>query len=203
MLVPLELSLLAHQRGYLSPELALGWRIARHVREVFDGLEHVRIAARRNNDALMALSILSVKLGNPPADLSRSRTSKPWDFLFYHPLSGTVLRWVQNKQNTQLSNDIVALGDRLDCANDTVATIRYQRAVDALILQILNVSIDMLGLFYEHRCRKIKCDAPRGEDSLRCPQCGTVVFRRDLWEVDGWLGCLSCSLLEPAWFVCH
>lgn len=55
MLVPMELHNLTLKRGYLSPELAIGWRIGKYVEEFFDGLEDVGIAAARDDDAILAL----------------------------------------------------------------------------------------------------------------------------------------------------
>ncbi|WP_456386929.1 hypothetical protein [Desulfolithobacter sp.] len=44
MLVPMESQCLTLRKGYLTPELAIGWRIGKYVEEFFDGLEEVGIA---------------------------------------------------------------------------------------------------------------------------------------------------------------
>ncbi len=52
MLVPIELALLSREKGYVNPEISLGWRVGTWLREYFDGLQDIRIAARQENDAV-------------------------------------------------------------------------------------------------------------------------------------------------------
>jgi hypothetical protein len=51
MLLPMELSVLAHNKGYVSPELAMGWRVGTYIREFFSGLQDILVATTHTNDA--------------------------------------------------------------------------------------------------------------------------------------------------------
>ena len=102
MLVPLELHCLTLQKGYLSPELAIGWQIGKYVEEFFDGLEEVGIAAARDDDAVLALSYLTRQHGHP-GQVIVPEAARPWDFLFYHLTTGTRLGFTLIRQGSKFT----------------------------------------------------------------------------------------------------
>lgn len=201
MIVPIDLLRLSIQKGYLSPELSLGWRIGSHVREFFDGLEDVRVAARSDTDAVLALSSMT-RCGNFPGTVTMASKDKPWDFLFYHPITGTALLFNLVPDRTELPPDIRALESRISDQDSTIMAV-YRGAVDTLVKRILCEPLANLCCIREIRLRRIQATDENRFSKLRCPWCGLSIAREDLWDVNGVSCCFSCSCLENSWFVCH
>jgi len=91
--------------GHLSPDLAIGWQIGKYVHEFFDGLQEVRIAADAEGDAAFALSYLSREHGCY-GQVTVTETPRPWDFLFYHVVTGTALHFTLIRKHIELSQGL-------------------------------------------------------------------------------------------------
>lgn len=195
----MDLQRLANRLGYLSPELALGWKLGEYLEQYFDGLEVTRIAARAHSETILSLttmlgwqqgdSVVVVGAGEPP-----------WSFDCYHPLTGTVLRVRPVVEETTLSPDIIALEERL--SHDPKALRDYSSAVDGLIGRLLDEPLTTYCAVDEHRCRRAaRSDTSKGIAPRRCRRCGAV-YREpmEFWYSEGVLCCSRCAGLHAQWF---
>lgn len=200
MLVPIELHSLTMRVGYLSPDLAIGWRIGKYVEVFFDGLEEVSIAARIDTDAVFALSHLTRQHGYP-GRIIVPKAARPWDFLFYHAVTGTLLKFVLVRQQTRLPEEIEELEHHLSPDNPEVAGI-YQAGLDLLVKSLLSRPLTSFCHLSQFRCRRLLAKADAGQ-LIRCRRCGLSTSVRQAWDIEGEVCCLSCSGLEPIWFTYH
>lgn len=200
MLVPMELHNLTQMRGYLSSELAIGWRIGKYVEEFFDGLEEVRIAAASDDDAALALSHLTRQHGHP-GQVIVPETAKPWDFLFYHLTTGTLLGFTLIWQRTRLPQRIRDLESDL-CVDNHAVVESYRTGLNLLVKSILSQPVISFCQIRQVRCRRL---LPMGNDNLQtgCYRCGDPTPVHKAWDIEGDICCPSCSGLEPAWYTYH
>jgi formylmethanofuran dehydrogenase subunit E len=201
MLLPIELSIISKKKGYISPELAIGWRVGTYIREFFDGMRDILIATTQTNDAALALKLMT---GNIPENGSITAASKKcqWDFLVYHPGTGTVLNIAPFRNLTELSPYLKSIENNLPYMDDDTISV-YRGAVDELIVTILQFPIEILFQISEHRCRRIIIPENSFPYKKQCPRCGKIIQSKDIWDVDGIICCLPCTGLEPSWFVYH
>lgn len=68
------------RKGYLSPELAIGWKVGQYAAEFFDGLENITVIADNNNDALIALRQQMRNQGQPQQLVTISDKNPPGIF---------------------------------------------------------------------------------------------------------------------------
>ena len=199
MLVPMELHSLTLKRGYLSPELAIGWQIGKYVAEFFDGLEEVEIAAASDDDAALALSHLTRQHGHP-GQVIVQETTRPWNFLFYHLTTGTLLGFTLIRQRTRLPQEIRDLEPDLSVDNPAVVEI-YQAGLDLLVKTILSRPVTSFCRIRQVRCRRL---LPMGSTKqIGCCRCGRPTPVHKAWDIEGDICCPSCSGLEPAWYTYH
>lgn len=200
MLVPLALYGLTQKTGYLSPELAMGWQIGNYVDEFFAGLGDVRVAAARHNDAVFALSYLSREHGFP-GQVTVPETARPWDFLFYHAITGTVLKFILIRKYLELSQDLRALESNLATDRPDVVQ-RYQAGLDLLIKDILSQPPESFCQIHQIRCRPL-LHTSESRGRITCSRCGRPTAVSNSWDVEGELCCRACSGMEQAWFMYH
>ena len=197
MLVPLELYNLTRKRtGYLSPDLAIGWKIGTYVKELFDGLQEVRMAVAVEDDAAFALSHLS-RDDEHFDRITVPDTPRPWDFLFYHTITGTVLNFTLIRKHVELPENLRSLQSRLFEGRPEVVE-KYRVGLDLLVSSILKREVDSFSIIRRIRCRRL-LHAPRYSGSIRCFCCGIPVPVRNAWDIEGQMRCQACSGLELAW----
>lgn len=196
MLVPIELYCLIQKKGYLSPDLAIGWQIGKYVEEFFDGLRDVKIAVAVEGDAALSLSYLSRGPG-AAGKITVSEIFRPWDFLFYHTITGTVLNFTLIRKYIELPQDLRSLEP--DLALDKAAALRkYRAGIDSLVVNILKRPADSFSVIREIRCRPL---LRRHEDNstILCYRCGKQVPVSQAFDIEGQICCQDCSTLEPEW----
>jgi hypothetical protein len=125
-----------------------------------------------------------------------------WDFMVYHPGTGTVLKMVPFQNLTELPPNLKSIEDDLPYFDESIVS-AYREAVNELIVNILQFPIEILCRIIEHRCRRILLPENDSTDKKQCPRCGKKIQTIDIWDVDGIICCLPCSGLEPSWFVYH
>ncbi len=206
MIVPLELNLLAMRRGYLSPELAMGWRIGQYVTEFFSDLEQVRIAAKDEGDAALGLSMMYRKnLLSSPVTIARA--PRPWDFLAYHYPTGTTLQIDTVRDLVELPAEIRKLealfeyGEAKAARPDrsSFAIRRYRIAVDDLIARLLSHPVEQYCQIRESRVRFLREATNRKNDPLHCRFCNRAFHKNEMVDFEGVICCAPCSGIEPAW----
>ncbi|MBU0967066.1 MAG: hypothetical protein KKA54_11885 [Proteobacteria bacterium] len=193
MLVPLELSALAARCGWLSPELAVGWRLARQAMDFFDGLDQVRIAATGYADTINALRALAryPKQG----DVIIPSRPVPWDILFFHRITGTVLKVVLIRKHITLPRELRCIVDDLPhCSPESLC--RYQEILDVLVHGIIRDDLERFCHITEIRCRVLSSAAAQTPHS--CPWCQSR-NPPTLFEQDGRICCPACSVLGQLW----
>lgn len=200
MLVPIDLHIMTQRRGYLSSDLALGWRIGKYIEEFFDTLGEVKIAATHDDDAAMALSYLA-RQQKYPEHVIVSKPPKAWDFLFYHITTGTLLSIALHKHLTTLSQTILDIQHALATEGST-AVERYRKNHNSVIKAILNQPITTFCHIRQIRCRRL---LSRKDDNrqITCSHCGHLLPLHEAWDIEGDTCCFSCTTLEPAWFISH
>ncbi len=200
MLVPIELYRLVNRLGYLSPELALGWRLGGYFKEFFDGLEVVRLSARAHSETVLSLStMLGWQRGDSVVVIGDGRP--PWNFECYHPLTGTLLEVRPLVEQTTLPSDVEALVP--DLSSDPRAARAYAEAVDRLVERLLAEPVTSYCAVDEHRCRRslgASSKARGAPRSARCRRCGAICATASLWVCEGVLCCIECAGLRPEWF---
>ncbi|MFW8600977.1 hypothetical protein ACOHYD_05800 [Desulfobacterota bacterium M19] len=196
MLVPIELYCLIQKKGYLSPDLAIGWQIGRYVEEVFDGLRDVKIAVAAEGDAALALSYLSQGPG-AAGHVTVSEIFRPWDFLFYHTVTGTVLNFTLIRKYIELPRHLRSLEP--DLAPDKAAALRkYRAGIDSLVVNILKRPANRFCVIREIRCRPL-LRSHEDNGTILCYHCGKQVPIPQVLDIEGQICCLDCSTLEPEW----
>jgi len=196
----MELHSLTQKRGYLSPELVIGWQIGKYVTEFFDGLEEVGIAAVRADDAALALSQLTRQHGHP-GQVIVPETARPWDFLFYHHTTGTQLGFTLIRHRIRLPQGIRDLEPDLSVDNPTAVKI-YQDSLDLLVKSLLSQPVISFSQIRQIRCRRLLVNAD-GNQQTPCQRCGHLTSVHKLWDIEGDICCPSCSGLEPDWYTFH
>ncbi|BCO10386.1 hypothetical protein GF1_27620 [Desulfolithobacter dissulfuricans] len=200
MLIPMELHCLTLRKGYLSPELAIGWQIGKYVEEFFDGLEEVWIAAARDDDAVLALSYLTRQHGHP-GQVIVPETARPWDFLFYHLTTGTRLGFTLIRQRTRLPQKIRDLEPDLCVDNPAVVEI-YQASLNLLIKSVLCQPVTSFCQVRQARCRRL-LSKHSSDQQTSCHRCGRPVPLSQAWDIEGDICCPACTGLEPVWYTLH
>lgn len=196
MTVPIELLNLTRRIGHLSPYLAVGWKIGTYVAEYFDGLRDVRLAAAEEGDAACALSYLC-HVHDCHEEVTVAGTPRPWDFLSYHPATGTVLQFVLVRKQVELSRYLKSLEPCL--AGDKPDLVKiYRTGLDLQVEFILNSSLESFCMIHRRRYRSLH-DAPPGIGAVFCRRCGNPTPIRESWEVEGQICCRTCSGLELSW----
>jgi len=200
VIVPFELSILGTRRGYVSPELALGWRIGDHAREVFGGLDHVQMASRMQDDSAVALSEM-VKRESVFGDFQVVSGARPWDVLCYHLSSGTVYAYCSVREETTLPWEDAEAAECLR-ADGTAFRNEYRQALDDLICKLLALELTDLCAIHEYRVRKMLAES-LGRRQI-CRRCGRRLLPGDsLWDVEGVVCCPACCGLERSWLTFH
>lgn len=200
MLVPMELHSLVQRNGYLSPELAIGWQIGKYVSEFFDGLADVEIAAASANDATLALSHLTRQHGYP-GHIIVPETARPWDFLFYHLSTGTMLGFTLIRPRIQLPRKIREMEATLS-AEDIRGVKLYQAALDILVKSLFRNPVPNFTRIRQIRCRRLHINE-QTEQQVLCQHCRQLTPAGKAWDVEGEICCPSCSGLEPDWYTFH
>jgi hypothetical protein len=189
MIVPLELNLLAMRRGYLSPQLALGWRIGGYIIEFFSNLEQVRIAAKKEGDAALGLSMMCQKSRfSFPVTIAKGQ--RPWDFLAYHYPTGTTLQFITVSNLVELPAGARKLeaffkdGDsnpvRSEAARSAIGL--YRAAIDGLIARVLSRPVDQYCQIRESRLRLLGTGKNPENQPLRCRLCDRPFPRSKLMD---------------------
>lgn len=190
MLVPIELHNLTREKGYLSPELAIGWKVGQYAAEFFDGLENITVTVANNNDALIALHHQMGCQGQTQQSVTISDKNPPWDFLFNHGVTGTLLAISLIHLHTQLPLDICKLEPDLKEENYAVTGV-YQAGVDRLISTLLSEPVATFARIRQIRYRRLPI-LPHGEHSLQCEDCNKPCQPGHAWEIEGIYLCSDC-----------
>ena len=202
MLIPLELNILAMRRGYLSPELALGWCVGTYLTDFFCTLEDIRIAARKDDDAALGLRIMSQKNQFPfPITIANGNCS--WDFLAYHYSTGTVLQFKLASDRIKMPIAFQRLQKDFTHADPTVsssAITLYQSVLNELIVRILSNPLDRYCRITETRIRFLAQTIKGTKEKLHCRLCDCLSSKSELVDSDGVVCCILCAGLEPSWF---
>lgn len=200
MLVPMELHSLIQRKGYLSPELAIGWQIGKYVSGFFDGLAEVEIAAASDNDATMALSHLTRQHGYP-GRIVVPETARTWDFLFYHLTTGTMMGFTLIRPRIQLPQKIRDLEATLSAEN-IIGIKLYQAALDVLVKSLFLNPVPNFTQIQQIRCRRLNI-YEQTEQQILCQRCNQRIPACKAWDIEGEICCPSCSGLEPDWYTFH
>jgi hypothetical protein len=193
MLLPLDLAVLAWKESYLSPELAIGWRLGRYAHEFFDGLEQVRIAATGHNSTIAALQ-RQARFPEPGL-VTKPLGTRPWDMLFYHEPTATALKVVCIRNRIFPAQALRSLEECLNTGSVDVRK-RYQEGVNAMVQTIISADITHLCFLALIRCRPLI--TAEGQSIPACPWCRQAGPAM-LLEVDGRICCPECAGLEPSW----
>jgi len=200
MIVPLELSLLGGRKGYVSPELTLGWRIGVHAREMFSSLADINVASRLQDDCSFAFSEM-VRREAVFGDFKTVSGSRPWDFLCYQPQTGTALAYLASPAETGLPQSIAKLEPHLFMGDRTAVT-QYQDAIDNLIRKLVTKPLERLCAIHEYRLRRLNSGTVRRME--HCPRCRQQLQPDvSLWDVEGAICCSVCCGLEKSWITYH
>lgn len=89
MLVPLDLYTLVQKLGRLTPSLVLGWRVGGYVREMFDGLDEVRLAVCAKGGFLEGLRITRTE-NRFSLDVVEAAENETWHARAWHAGTGTL-----------------------------------------------------------------------------------------------------------------
>ncbi len=200
MLVPMDLYSLVQRKGYLSPEMAIGWKIGTYVEECFDDLSEVGVAAVSDDDATLALLHLIQRHGYP-GQIVVPESARPWDFLFYHLTTGTQLSFTLIKKRIELPQEIRELEPEL-CAHNHEELERYQASLDFLVKSILREPVTSFSFIRQTRCRRLQTQNEE-EQLVHCHHCGSLIPLGKAWDLEGDICCLSCAGLEPVWGIYH
>lgn len=197
MLIPIELHRLVNRLGYLSPELALGWKLGSYFKDFFDGLDLTRLSARAHTETVLSLStMLNWQQGD--SVVISGDGQPPWRFACYHPLTGTLLSVRPLAEETTLSPEIQALES--DLPHDPEAARTYAAAVEQLVERLLEDSVVSYCAVDEHRCRRTTRSPRKASQTSRCRRCGTLCASNSLWDCEGVLCCATCAGLRAEWF---
>lgn len=120
----------------------------------------------------------------------------PWDFLFYHPATTTLLSFPLIEKCIRLA------GDPFPQEQDPRAILAYQERLDHLIASLLSDPLESFSFRNQQRCRMIGQEA-HGRRLIRCQRCGEFISPGPAWEVEGEIRCLACTGLEPSWHNRH
>ncbi len=196
MIVPMEVQRIALRKGYLSPGIVLGWRIAAYLEEFFDGLDLLRVQAAKESDMVFSLRLMVAWRRAAPLLLPRGNPT--CDLLVYHPVTGTLLLLTGSERQVELPRHVQLLEPRL-AGNDLRARTIYRSAVQSLVDRLLVARVEALCSIEEHRLRRLHPAAARVA-KVRCRRCDAQVSFHHLWDLDGVLCCLRCTGLPPEWF---
>ncbi|MBU0681524.1 MAG: hypothetical protein KKD73_08890 [Proteobacteria bacterium] len=196
MLVPMELYNLTLKKGHLSPELTIGWRVGKYVEEFFAGLEDVSIAAARDDDAILALKYLR-RQHSLDNQVTIADKATPWDFLFFHATTGTLLGFCLIRHRTQLPYTIRSLETDLVRDNQALTAI-YQAALEQLVNALLDQPVTSYCQVRQVRCRRLQTGVASGQE-IHCRSCGQPILHQRAWDIEGRICCPTCSGLVPAW----
>ena len=196
MTIAAELSDLTRSHGRLAPGFALGWRVAEYLREFFDGLDGVRVAAPAGTEQAAALRQVRTE-SRLPLDLVQTEIGRGWDALAYHPATGTVLEINAGLTCGRLTTRSGATpgAPHLPKDGDEEDQLRLARF--------------LLDEPVEHCCRIVERLVVRsrhaGADgaAIPCRRCGGMTERRDIWNVNGIPCCANCTGLDPSWIALH
>jgi len=201
MIVPIELSLVAMRKGYLSPQLTLGWRIGGYIEEFFDGLGQVRLAAGKQGDAALGLTVMCQRR-NDALPITVALGARPWDVLAFHYLSGTALKFTAVHRLVDLPKEVRELEYRFEDRNTAIAqaAVRIYRAyLDQLVVRLLNLPVEKYCRIEESRVRIFSIGSNPIAESRVCGLCCRSYPRNELVECDGVVCCVTCSGMEPSW----
>jgi hypothetical protein len=196
----MKLHCLTLHKGYLSPELAIGWQIGKYIEEFFDGLDEVGIAAAHDNDAVQALSYMT-RQHDRPGQVIIPETARPWDFLFYHFTTGTRLGFTLIRQRTRLPQQIRTLEPQL-CVNNPRVIKLYQTSLNLLVKSLLSHPVSSFCLVRQTRCLRLLPN-DNSDQQINCYRCGRPTPIHTAWDIEGDICCSPCSGLEPTWYTCH
>jgi hypothetical protein len=200
MLVPLDLCALVQRNGRLTPELVIGWRTAGYLREFFDGLDCVRVAAAAEGDLGTALRLTWTE-SRFPLDVLWIGTRRPWHVLAYHPPAGTALEIVFNPVRVGMDDAGRAMEEGLR-AGDPIAAAAYSASLDRQVRRLMELPFDAICRIRERivvRSRSIGS----GAEPVRCRQCARLVDASELWHADGVPCCMPCVGFPPEWMAGH
>ncbi len=197
MLVPLDLSILAQKVGRLSPSLVLGWRVGNHVREMFDGLDEVRLAAAPTGDFLLGLRATLTE-SRFPLDVLPAEDEPDWHALAWHAITGTLLRFTFAVERVAMdARGAAALPDVRK--GNPYGLAAYAASLDRQVLRLLDDPMETLCRIEEHMVSKSRAKDGDPDVSINCRRCGNGTLRTDLWYADGAPCCPDCAGLIPAW----
>ncbi len=200
MIVPMNLYSLVQRKGYLSPEMAIGWKIGMYVEECFDDFSDVGVAAVSDNDTTMALAHLIQRRGYL-GQIVVPQSARPWDYHFYHLITGTQLSFTLIWKRIELPQEIRELESEL-CEHNYEELERYQASLDFLVRTILCEPVTSFSFIRQSRCRRLQIHNEEGH-LIHCHYCGSLIPLDKAWDVEGDICCMSCAGLEPVWGICH
>jgi len=191
-------------RTRLTPGALLGWRVAEYLREFFDGLDGVRVAAPEGSDQAAALRDVRTESGLP-LDLVHSASGRGWDALAYHPATGTVLEFHSGLVPHGLPADRDAAGEPAGFEQEQHEDDEddEDRAATALLVRrLVELPLERCCRIRERVVVRSRCTG-EGGTAIRCHRCGAPVARSDRWQDQSVLCCPACTGLEPCWVVQH
>ena len=197
MYVDIELKIIADRYGFLSPDLAVGYRAAVLAREQFDGLDDLYALTYCDNGASYALTqMLNKDMARPRVsrrDLGRSL------FVFFHVPTQTVLRTelITRYFAPPLCIAAVEKTLRSGAPLDEYAIQRYRDYIDNVIHTILSQDVFAVKCF---RCRRAYLGRTELHHFRPCDRCGADVRQNRLYDVEGFIVCPVCASVLPAWF---
>lgn len=200
MLVPLELKAIADRHGFLSPDIAIGYRAAAHAREHFDGVEDLRCLVFCNGSGCHAVRCL-LHADETGVEVIHHDIGQ-YRFVFMHEPTQTVLNALARTQVMKMSPCGSEIEDQLRNGGclDQGAWVVYAELVESMVYRIVAQSVHELFSLNMYRCRPAFSGAGGLLRFLDCQRCGNVVRQDRLYDVEGFVLCAHCAAVLPSWF---
>ncbi len=200
MLVPLEVYVLVQKLGRLTPSLVMGWRIGQYLREMFAGLDGIRLAVSVDDDVYQGLRLAVTESGFP-LDVLLGDSSKAWDVAAWHPATGTRMDFTISHQKIAMD----ARGAAVACEarrGDMLAKAVHGMALDRQVVRLMKEPLETLCRIHEGSLLSSRYVEDLTE-MLSCRRCGRKIFRKDVWRADGIPCCSTCAEVPDSWRMNH
>jgi len=198
MLVPLELKIIADRYGYLSPDVAIGYRAAAHARTHFDGAENLWGLVFCNDAGCYPVHWL-LESGRAAGRVVHQDVGR-YQFVFLHKPTLTVLNVLAHTQALSLPPCGRCIEDSVRTGGGEGAWGTYAELIENMVGSIMVASADELFALSTYRCRPAFAGTEGLLRLIKCQRCRNAVRQDRLYDVEGFILCAACAGVAPAWF---
>jgi len=198
MLVPLELKTIADRYGFLSPDIAIGYRAAAHARDYFGGVEELRGMAFCNDGGCFPVRRL-LEGGRDTGRVIHQDIGQ-YRFVFIHKPTLTVLNALAHMRVLTLPPCGQCIEDRVRTGGGEDTLGIYAGLIEDMVGRIVTASADELFALSTYRCRPAFAGANGLLRFLKCQRCKNAVRQDRLYDVEGFILCPVCAGVAPSWF---